>query len=174
MLGRLFLLFLVVPVVDLAVLVAVGGRLGFWPTFGVAVASALVGSWLARREGAAAWHRVQRKLASGGVPGPELIDGVVILVAGTLLITPGFLTDVAGLLGLFPPTRALVRRGLRRRFEGAVRRGTVRVAGFGARPGPPFGAPPFGPSPFGVRPGPGGAGIEDAEVLDDGAPPPAR
>ena len=174
MLGRLFLLFLVVPVIDLAVLVAVGGRLGFWPTFGIAAASALLGSWLARREGAAAWHRVQRKLTSGGVPGPELIDGVVILVAGTLLITPGFLTDIAGLLGLFPPTRALVRRALRGRFETAVRRGTVRVAGFGASPAGGFGArpaPPFGAPPFGVPGGPGGAGIEDAEVLDDGAPP---
>ena len=168
MFGRLFLLFLVVPVIDLALLVAVGGRLGFWPTFGIAVASALVGSWLARREGAAAWHRVRQKMASGGVPGPELIDGLVILVAGTLLITPGFLTDLAGLLGLFPPTRAVLRRAVRRRFEAAIAGGTVRVVGgFGPFGGGPA-APPVG-SPF-SSPRPG---IEDAEVIDDGAPPSA-
>ena len=171
MFGRPFLLFLVVPVLDLALLVAVGGRLGFWPTFGIAVGSALLGSWLARREGVAAWQRVQRKTMAGGVPGPELIDGLVILVAGTLLITPGFLTDLAGILGLFPPTRAVVRRALRRRFETAVQQGTVRVVGgFG-----PFGARPFGPPaapPVGAPFRPPRPGIEDAEVLDDGAPPP--
>ena len=170
MLGRLFLLFLVVPVIDLALLVAVGGQLGFWPTFGIAVGSALLGSWLARREGVAAWRRVREKMAGGGVPGPELIDGLVILVAGTLLITPGFLTDLAGILGLFPPTRAVVRRAVRRRFETAVQRGTVRVVGgFGG--GRPFGsaAPPVG-VPF----GPPRPGIEDAEVIDDGAPHPGQ
>ena len=175
MLGRLFLLFLVVPVLDLALLVAVSGRIGFWPTFGVAVGSALLGSWLARREGAAAWHRVRAKMAGGGVPGKELIDGLVILVAGTLLITPGFLTDLVGILGLFPPTRAVARRALRRRFEAAVAGGAVRVVGgFGASP---FGARPFGAGPAGAGPaggtpfGPPRPGIEDAEVLDDGAPP---
>ena len=162
MFGRLFLLFLVVPVIDLALLVAIGGRIGFWPTFGIAVGSALLGSWLARREGVAAWQRVQQKMVAGGVPGPELIDGLLILVAGTLLITPGFLTDLAGLLGLFPPTRAVLRRALRRRFEAAIAGGTVRVVGgFGG--GRPFGAAPPVGSPF----GPPRPGIEDAEVIDD-------
>ena len=155
MFGRLLLLFLIVPVLDLALLVSVGERLGLWPTLGVVVTTAVVGSWLARREGTAAWRRVQEKLATGGVPGPELIDGVVILVAGTLLLTPGFLTDLAGLLGLFPPTRALARTWLRSRFEGAVRAGTVRVAA-GGMPFAPFQAP--------TRPV-----VEDAEVIDDGS-----
>lgn len=158
MFGRLLLLFLIVPLVDLALLVTIGDRIGLGPTIAVVVLTAVVGSWLARREGMAAWQRVQSKLATGGIPGPELIDGVVILVAGTLLLTPGFLTDVVGLLGLFPPTRALARRGLRRRFEQAVQKGTVRVVSGG-----PMGTP-FGPfaSP---RPAP----VEDAEVLDDGS-----
>ncbi|MDT0632473.1 FxsA family protein [Rubrivirga sp. S365] len=177
MFGRLFLLFLVVPILDLALLIAVGGRIGFWPTFGIAVASALLGSWLARREGVAAWQRVQRKMTAGGVPGPELIDGLLILIAGTLLITPGFLTDLVGLLGLFPPTRAVLRRTLRRRFEAAVQQGAVRVVSgsFGSASfGGGAGAPPFGPHaapPFGPHIGRGGPGIEDAEVIDDGAPP---
>ncbi|MEM6325885.1 MAG: FxsA family protein [Bacteroidota bacterium] len=160
--GRLFLLFLIVPVVDLALLVSIGGRIGFWPTVGTVVLTALVGSWLARREGTAAWRRVQQKLATGGLPGPELIDGLVILVSGTLLLTPGFLTDLVGILGLLPPSRAVARKALRQRFERAVENGSVRVVG-----APPFGGPPFGASPF----GPPHQTVEDAEVIDDGAPP---
>ncbi len=176
MFGRLFLLFLVVPIVDLALLVSVGGRIGLGPTVAVVVLTAVLGSWLARREGTAAWRRVQTKLATGGVPGPELVDGVVILISGTLLLTPGFLTDLVGLLGLFPPTRALARRALRSRFEQAVTRGSVRVVpggSFGAGPGvgagPAFGTgPAFGAGPtFG--PGPARPVVEDAEVIDDGS-----
>lgn len=158
MFGRLFALFVIVPVLDLIVLVWAGERIGFWPTVVLILLTALVGSWLSRREGLAAWSAIQRKLASGGLPGPELIDGLVILVSGALLLTPGFLTDVAGLLGLVPVTRAVARRALRSRFERAVRDGNVRVVR-----GAPFGASPFQPPPFGAQ-----APIEDAEVIDDG------
>lgn len=165
MFGRLFALFLIVPVVDLAVLVAVGDRVGFWPTIAVVVLTALVGSWLAKREGLAAWRRVQGTVLSGGVPGQALVDGLLILVAGTLLLTPGFLTDIVGLLGLFPPTRAVLRRAVRARFERAVREGSVRVVG-GAFEGGPFAGGPMGAPP---RPP-----VEDAEVIDSGAPPQAE
>ena len=160
--GRLFALFLIVPVLDLALLVAVGERIGFWPTVATVVLTAFVGSALARREGTAAWQRVQARLGEGGLPGPELIDGLLILIAGVLLLTPGFLTDLAGLLGLLPPTRAVARRALRARFERAVQQGSVRVVGM--RPGAPVPGAPFGaPRPA----------VEDAEVIDDGAPPQA-
>lgn len=164
--GRLFLLFLIVPMLDLALLVSVGSRIGLGPTLAIVVLTAAVGSWLARREGAAAWKRVQAKLSTGGVPGPELVDGLVILVAGTLLLTPGFLTDAAGLLGLFPPTRTLARRALRSRFERSVSDGSIHIVSGGS---------PFGPRPtVGGTPGfrPFGAPapiIEDAEVIDDGS-----
>ncbi len=158
--GRLFVLFLIVPILDLALLVAVGERVGFWPTLAVVVLTAAVGSWLAKREGLAAWQRVQRKMASGGIPGPELIDGLLILVAGTLLLTPGFLTDLAGLLGLLPPTRSAVRSVLKKRFETSVAEGRVHVVASGRGP--------IG-SPFAPRP----PVVEDAEVIDDGAPPEA-
>ena len=120
MFGRLLLLFLIVPVVEVTLLITLGERMGFGATFALVVASALLGSWLARREGVAAWRRVQSKLAEGGLPGPELVDGLVVLISATLLIAPGFLTDAAGLLGLFPPTRALARRALVRRFERGI------------------------------------------------------
>ena len=149
MLGRLFLLFLIVPVLDLALLVAVGERLGLLPTLALVVTTAAAGSWLARREGTAAWRRVQARLAEGAVPGPELIDGLLVLVAGVLLVAPGFLTDTAGLLGLLPPTRALVRKMLSRRWTRAVAEGRIRVAGA---------------SPF-AAPGSTSRPIEDAEVV---------
>lgn len=151
MLGRLFLLFLVVPVADLALLVAVGDRLGFLPTLALVVATAAAGSVLARREGAAAWRRVRQRLAEGAVPGPELLDGLIVFAAGVLLVAPGFLTDAAGLLGLLPASRALVRRTLSRRWSRAVADGRVHVA----MPGRPWGRP--NPAPP----------VEDAEVVDE-------
>ncbi len=164
--GRLFLLFVLVPMVDLALLFSVGGRIGLAPTVGIVIATALLGSWLARREGAAAWSKVQRKMATGGIPGPELIDGLVILVSGTLLLTPGFLTDIVGLLGLFPPSRAIVRKVLKARFESAVLTGKARVVHSGTFGGPTGGfQASFGASPFAP---PAQPRIEDAEVIDDG------
>lgn len=155
--GRLLLLFLIVPVAEVWLLVTLGERMGFGATLALVVGSAVLGSWLARREGVAAWRRVQARLAEGALPGPEVVDGLVVLISATLLIAPGFLTDAAGLLGLFPPTRALARRALVRRFERGLASGTIRVA----TPGTPFGASPF----FSPEPD-----VEDAEVVDDGRP----
>jgi len=162
MFGRLFALFVIVPVLDLVVLVWAGERIGFWPTVALILFTALVGSWLSKREGLAAWQAVQRKLATGGMPGPELIDGLLILVSGAFLLTPGFLTDIAGLLGLLPFTRALARKALSARFKRAVETGQVRVAGGGI----PFGASPFQGTAFGGAPP-----IEDAEIVEDSRQP---
>ena len=167
--GRLFLLFLTVPVVDLVLLVWVGERLGFWPTVGTVVLTALVGSWLARREGSAAWRRVQARLSGGGVPGPELVDGLVILVAGALLLTPGFVTDLVGLLGLLPPSRALMRTALSRWFKRSVEAGRIRVAPAAG----PFGPAGFGPTGFGA-PVASEPGVEDAEIVEETSRPLAR
>ncbi|MGB3543174.1 FxsA family protein [Rubrivirga sp.] len=164
MFGRLFLLFLVVPMVDLALLVSIGGRIGFWPTIAIVVLTAALGSWLAKREGVAAWRRVQTKMTTGGIPGPELIDGLVILVSGTLLLTPGFLTDVVGFLGLLPPSRAVAHRWLRARFEKSILTGRMNVVHSGVVFGGDGGARPA--NPFGVPPPPI---IEDAEIIDDGS-----
>ena len=138
-------------------LVWAGERIGFWPTVALILLTAAVGSWLSKREGLAAWRRVQQKLSAGGLPGPELSDGLIILVSGALLLTPGFLTDVAGLLGLVPVTRAVIRRALDARFKRAVEAGSIRVAGGTLGSGLP--------RAFG---GPRAAPIEDAEVIDDG------
>lgn len=133
MLGRLLLLFLLTPVVELALLIQVGEWIGFWPTIGLIIATGLAGSFLARREGFSVWQRFNERLAAGGLPGQELVDGMIILVAGALLITPGVLTDVFGFVGLLPFTRAPIRRMLIKRLKRRVEDGSVRVhvGGFG-------------------------------------------
>lgn len=116
-LGRLFLLLLLVPLTDLMLLVGVGGRLGLVPTLGLVLLTAAAGSWLARREGLRAWTRVRDRLRTGALPGDELLDGLIVFAAGVLLLAPGFLTDVVGLDGLFPPSRRWLRRTLARRVS---------------------------------------------------------
>jgi UPF0716 protein FxsA len=127
----LALAFLVVPVLELAVLIAVGEQFGYLTTFATMVLLSLTGAWLARREGVGAWRRLQVALAEGRMPTAEAADGAMILLAGALLLTPGFLTDVAGVLLLLPPVRAVLRRWLpalaARRLLGGRRRGRVRV-----------------------------------------------
>lgn len=130
MLARLLALFLITPAIELALLIQVGDLIGFWPTVGLIFFTGVVGSYLARREGLSAWRRFQQQLHAGGLPGKELLDGVIVLIAGALLITPGVLTDVVGLAGLLPPTRALIRKQVMKRITRAMERGTVRV-GFG-------------------------------------------
>lgn len=141
MLGRLILLFLLTPAVELAVLIQVDQLIGFGPTIGLIVATGLVGSYLARREGVSTWQRLNRRLAAGEVPGNELVDGIIILVAGALLITPGVLTDVIGFLGLIPLSRTFVRNILMRRFKSKLEDGSMQVQ-FGMFGGPGPQSPP--------------------------------
>ncbi len=138
LLARLFALFLIMPIVELALLVQVDRWIGFWPTIGIVVFTGLLGGFLARREGLSVWRRLNNRLAEGGLPGKELLDGVIILVAGALLITPGVLTDILGLLGLLPPTRAVLRKYLMKRIDRAMQRGTVSMAGFDGWGSHPF------------------------------------
>jgi UPF0716 protein FxsA len=114
--GFLALVFLVVPIAELAVVIKVGQWLGVADTLALLILISLVGAWLAKREGIGVWRRIQRQLELGRMPSNELIDGLLILFAGALLLTPGFLTDVLGILLLLPPTRRTIRRVLRRRF----------------------------------------------------------
>jgi UPF0716 protein FxsA len=127
MLARILLLFLMTPVVEFILFVQVNELIGFWPTIGLILATGVVGGSLAKREGLSTWRRLNERLADGSLPGNELVEGVIILVAGALLITPGVLTDVIGFLGLFPPTRALLRRFAIRRLKRKMDRGELNV-----------------------------------------------
>ena len=114
MFALLVVLFLVVPFVELFVIIQVGQAIGALPTVAVLVLVSVVGAWLVKREGLGVLRRARARMRSGEVPGAELTDGVLILFAGALLLTPGFLTDVLGILLLLPPVRAGMRRGATR------------------------------------------------------------
>jgi UPF0716 protein FxsA len=111
--GLLVVLFIVVPIIELYVIIQVGGLIGVWPTLALLLADAVLGSLLLRHQGRGAWRRFNQALAERRFPGREVADGLLIAVGATLLITPGFITDIFGLIFLIPPTRAIVRRLLR-------------------------------------------------------------
>lgn len=114
--GLLALAFLLVPVAELYLVIKVGSAIGVLPTLLILVLISFVGAWLVKREGVAVLARAQRELGQGRVPTRELVDGVLVLAAGALLLTPGFLTDACGVLLLLPPVRAVVRRILTARL----------------------------------------------------------
>ncbi len=125
---RWLLLFVVLPAVELALLIEIGGRIGTATTLGLIVVTGMVGAALARSQGLRVVADTQQRLAAGELPADALVDGVLILVAGALLVTPGVLTDAFGFLCLVPAFRRVVKRELQRRFERAVREGRVHVS----------------------------------------------
>ena len=106
----LFVAFLVVPIVEIYLLIQVGQVIGPWWTVLVLVADSLLGSWLLKREGVRAWRALQLALTEGRMPTRELADAALIVFGGTLLITPGFVTDVDGQFAILPLTRPFARR----------------------------------------------------------------
>lgn len=116
----LVVLFIALPIAEIYVIVKVGEAIGILPTLALLIVDAVLGWWLLRQQGRTAWRRFNAAIAEGRFPGREVADGLMVTVGGTLLLTPGFITDVFGFLLLLPPTRALVRSGLfrylRRRF----------------------------------------------------------
>src|ERR671929_1202527 len=124
MLAPLILLFIVVPIAELAVIIEVGQAIGVWWTIALLIADSLLGSMLMRSQGRAAWRRLGEALRAGRPPAREVLDGALVVFGGALLVTPGFISDVLGLLLLLPPTRAVVRRVLVRRVGRRVLEGS--------------------------------------------------
>ena len=149
-LAVVFLLLLVVPVVEIAVIVAVGKVIGGWQTLVLLLLESLLGAWLVRREGARAWEALRTALNTGRMPSRELADAALVLVGGTLLLAPGFVTDVVGFFFVVPVTRPLARVVL----EQVVAR--KLLGGF-------FGSSRGGPG--GGGDGPGDGDVIEGEVL---------
>jgi UPF0716 protein FxsA len=131
MLPVLLLLFILVPIAELAVIIEVGSLIGVWLTVALLIADSVLGSMLMRSQGRAAWRRFNAALSEGRPPAREVLDGVLVIFGGALLLTPGFITDVFGLVFLVPPTRAVLRRLLVRRFA-------LRMVSAVARPREPW------------------------------------
>jgi len=137
--GRLFLLFTVVPLVELYLLIAIGRMLGPAPTIGLVLLTGALGAWFARLEGARVVRRWQEAMARQQMPKDGVIDGFLIFVGGLMLITPGILTDIAGLSMVMRPTRRVIAGFVRAWFERQVAAGRVQVysSGYnGRRRGP--------------------------------------
>ena len=164
----LFLLLVAVPIVEIALFIEVGGWIGLWPTIAIVILTAAAGTMLLRSQGAGAMRDLQGSLSGGGDPGKALAHGAMILVAGVLLLTPGFFTDAVGFALLAPPVRSRLIR-----YAGARMQASVHVSGFGAGPGAgpqrPAGPPPAGPhNPNRAQPG---GDVSDAE-WEEVPPPP--
>ena len=131
MMARLFLLFTVVPLLELYILIKIGGYIGAFPTVGLVVLTALLGFVLARFEGLRKLEQIKRSLSQGIVPADEMLDGVLIFVGGVLLIIPGVLTDLFALILLIPYTRTIFKRWLRRRFDRMIATRNIRLHYYG-------------------------------------------
>lgn len=133
----LLVVFIVVPIAELYVILQVGDAIGAVPTILILIADSLIGSLLLRNQGRTVWRRFNQTLNEGRMPHRELFDGVAVIFGGAFLITPGFLTDIVGLLLLIPPTRALLRRfaagWLGRRFGISTAIGAAGMAGRAGR-----------------------------------------
>jgi UPF0716 protein FxsA len=138
----LVIIFVIVPIAELALIIQVGQAIGVWWTIALLVADSVFGSILMRSQGRAAWRRFNAVLAEGRVPHREVLDGVLVIFGGALLLTPGFVTDILGAFLLLPPTRAVIRGLLVRRLLPRM-----VVTGLGG-----LGRAQRGPGP---RPGPG-------------------
>lgn len=117
------ILLLVVPIAELAVIIQVAGVIGGWNTIALLILESLLGAWLLKRQGSGILRRIDEQLRAAKLPGKELVDGFLILVAGILLLTPGFITDFFGFLLLVPPVRAGVRSLVLARFQKRLGRG---------------------------------------------------
>lgn len=117
MIGLLVLLFLVIPIAELYVIVQVAHGIGVPETILVLIAISVAGAWLTKSAGISVLKRLQRTVRAGKVPSAELVEGGLVLLAGALMITPGFLSDAFAVLLLLPPTRAVVRQAVLRRIR---------------------------------------------------------
>ncbi|MGA7827204.1 MAG: FxsA family protein [Geobacteraceae bacterium] len=127
MLFRLFLLFTVVPIIEIWLLIKVGRVIGALPTVGLLLAISLVGAWLAKSQGLRTIAAIRDELAAGRLPAARLLDGAMILAGGVLLLTPGFFTDFLGLFFLFPLSRTFLKKWLGNYLERNLAKGTITI-----------------------------------------------
>jgi UPF0716 protein FxsA len=158
----LFVAFIVVPLVEIFVLIQVGQVIGAWWTIALLIADSIFGTWLIKREGARSWAALRDSLQTGRMPARELADAGLIVVGGTLMLTPGFVTDILALFLILPFTRPVARRVLTRVVAN-------RLIGPIGGPGGPGGSGGSGGFPRNARrPGPGPEGpVVQGEVVDD-------
>ncbi len=122
MFAPLFLLFTIVPAVELALLIEVGGNIGAANTILIIILTGVLGAYMARLQGFIILSKIQNNLKQGIMPNSELMDGLMVLVGGIVLLTPGFITDALGFVLLFPLTRSIIKKLFKSRFEGMIQK----------------------------------------------------
>ena len=125
MFGYLILLFVLVPVVELALLIKIGQHIGVGYTIGIVIVTGVVGAYLAKLQGLITMRSIQEEINQGRMPADRLFDGVIILCSAILLLTPGVITDIIGFMGLIPFTRNLFKKWLKLKTKDMVSRGEV-------------------------------------------------
>lgn len=155
----LLFLFIVVPIIEIALFVQLGGFLGLWPTIALVLVTAVVGASLVRSQGIATLMSVQSRLQQGELPAQQIVEGVMLAVAGVLLLTPGFMTDALGMLVLLPAPRAMLAKQLMSRVK-LQGMGSGFSAGFGGGQG--F----SGQGPFDHHSDPSKPRSSDGDVFD--------
>lgn len=170
--GRLFLLFTLVPLAELYLLIWLGGKIGFWSTVAIVAITGVLGAALAKAEGLKVVQEWQESLSRGEMPAEGVLGGLMVLVGGVLLVTPGVMTDFLGFALLLPVSRKAMVGVVRRHVERQIADGRLHVQGFGGPMGPmgPMGRGPMGPPPgWGgghTPPPPGVIDVDAVEVVD--------
>ncbi|MDQ1144775.1 UPF0716 protein FxsA [Bacillus sp. SORGH_AS 510] len=123
----LFLLIIIVPTIDIGLLLLSGKTIGFWPTFAIILSTGVLGAYMAKREGMQTIKRAREQLQYGEIPGEAVLDGICIIIGGTLLITPGFVTDITGFLLLFPLTRQPFKYLLKTLWRRRIDKGNIKI-----------------------------------------------
>ncbi len=125
MLGYLILLFTAVPILELALLIHVGGYIGVWNTIAIVILTGITGAVLAREQGMSTLYRIQQDINSGLMPAEEILGGIIILCGGLFFLTPGFITDILGFFMLIPITRKQIKKMLSRKIDRLIREGRI-------------------------------------------------
>ncbi|AZV63240.1 FxsA family protein [Peribacillus frigoritolerans] len=125
---KYFLMFIIaMPVVEIIVLLLSGNLIGFWPTLFLIAATGLIGAYLAKRQGMETWKKAQEQIRYGMMPGNEIIDGICIFIGAALLLSPGLISDIMGLILVFPPTRNLLKPIVIRFIMNRMNKGKVTI-----------------------------------------------
>jgi UPF0716 protein FxsA len=125
--GKLLLVFTIIPLAEIYLLLLINQYVGLWPTIGIVVGTGIVGAFVAHSEGMRVLREWQRSLVRGRVPEEGVLGGALILIGGILLVTPGVITDLVGITLLIPPTRRLVAKAIRARLEQKINQGAIKV-----------------------------------------------
>ncbi|AOH56059.1 membrane protein FxsA [Peribacillus muralis] len=125
---RYFLLFIIaMPVIEIIVLLLSGKVIGFWPTLFLIIGTGLIGAYLAKKQGMETWRKAQEQIRYGMMPGNEIIDGICIFIGAALLLSPGLISDIMGLILVFPPTRNLLKPIVIRFLMNRMNKGKVTI-----------------------------------------------